>query len=152
MKRIAAIAVLTLAGACAAQNDVATAYDDADYPLQNTALVEPAPGNAGRIVITAAGGRPVQCGSVLSRTECQRVRLMPGTTVLRLDFAQTVDGRESTAKDMDLPISVQGGHTYQIVANVVRTGAPGAPPGRGGARVQVHAVDKGLSPSSAATP
>ena len=149
MKPFLSVAALALVAACAAQDaNTATVYDDPHYPLENTAVVGPAPDNVGKVVITAVGGRSLQCGGWLNRSECQRVRLLPGLTVVRLDYANNTDGRLATAKDMDLPINVQGGHTYHIKATVVRDTAPG----QGGARVVIQAVDKGADQPPAVKP
>ena len=150
MKQIVSMAMLVLVAACAAQDaNTATVYDDPHYPLENTAVVGPAPDNVGKVVITAVGGKPLQCGGWLNRTECQRVRLLPGMTIVRLDYANNTDGRLASAKDMDLPINAQGGHIYHIKATVVRDGSPG----QGGARVVLQAIDKGLDrPPPAAKP
>ncbi len=144
MRKVVSIAMVVLVAACAAQDrNTATLYDDPQYPLENTAVVGPAPDGVGKIVIKAAGGQPVQCGGWLSRTKCERVRLLPGTTVLRLDYAYSNDGRLATARDMDLPINVQAGHTYHIRATVVRDPAPAPVPGQSGARVVLQAIDMG---------
>lgn len=138
---MAAMAGLLLAGGCAGQDrTTALGYDDPAYPIENTALVRPAPGNPGRLVITAVGGRPVQCGPPLSPGPCQGVRLLPGTTVVRFHYVDTVDGRPMTARDMDLPIQAQGGHVYHLAATVTRdTTVPS------GMRVTVEALDQGLA-------
>lgn len=137
----AVIAGLLLAGGCAGQ-DGATglAYDDPAYPIENTALVRPAPGNSGKLVITAAGGQPVQCGGPMARTPCQRVRLLPGTTVVRFDYMDTIDGRPMTARGMDLPVQAQGGHVYHLAATVTRDASVPS-----GMRVTVEALDQGLA-------
>jgi len=136
MKKSVSIVMCALVAACADQT--AVLYDDPNYPPENTAIVAPAPDNVGKVVITAAGGQPVRCG-VLGRNECQSVRLLPGTTILRLDYAPAAETRLAAARDMDLPINAQGGHTYHIKATVVRDGAAG----QGGPRVVVQVVDKG---------
>ena len=137
MKKSVPIAMCALVVACADQT--AVLYDDRNYPAESTAVVAPAPENVGKVVITAAGGQRLRCGGWLGRNECQSVRLLPGTTILRLDYAPAADSRLEPARDMDLPINVQGGHTYHIKATVAR-GAPG----QGAPRVVLELVDKGF--------
>jgi len=124
--------MLMLLGACVGQGErTATLNDVAHDPQQAT--VGPAPQSAGKVVIKAVGGQPVQCGG----RPCERVRLAPGTTILRLDFIPGESRRFAPAKDIDLPITAQGGHTYQLVATVTRDATTGS------ARVVVEAVDVG---------
>src|SRR5262245_41059028 len=103
MKKTASITICALVAACADQT--AVLYDEPGYPPENTALVAPAPDNVGKVMITAAGGQPLRCGIWPSRGECQSVRLLPGTTILRLDYAPAAESRLGAARDMDLPIS-----------------------------------------------
>lgn len=130
MRNIAAIAMLVLLGACVGQSERTTILNDVTNDPQQ-ATVGPAPQSAGRVVIKAVGGRVVQCGV----RPCERVRLAPGTTILRLDFIPGESRRFAPATDIDLPITVQGGHTYHLVATVVRDASR--------ARVVVEAVDIG---------
>jgi hypothetical protein len=138
MKKAIPIALYALVAACADQT--AVLYDDPYYPPENTAVIASAPDNVGKVVITAAGGQPLRCGGWLSRSECQSVRLLPGTTILRFDYVPAADSRLATARAMDMPITAQGGHTYHIKATVVRDGASG----QGAPRVVLQLVDKGL--------
>lgn len=138
MKQIASAAILVTASACS--GDVATTYDDQDYPAESTAVIGPSPDNDGKVVITAVGGRRLQCGGWLTSTPCQRARLLPGTTIVRLDYLPSVAGRLLPARDLDLHVAARSGHTYHIVANIVRDDAGG----EGGRRVTLHIVDKGL--------
>jgi hypothetical protein len=131
--------VLAVSGACAAPDDIALTYDDTDYPQVSTAVVGPAPGNAGKVLITAAGGRTVTCGGLLSPAPCERVRLLPGTTILKLDYVPAAGEQLAPARNLDLPIAARSGHAYEIVASLERGNA--ADPG--GRRVVLRLVDKG---------
>lgn len=139
MKTILAIGVLALVAGCA--GETAVLYDDPGYPPENTALVALAPDNVGKVSITGASGQPLNCGTWISRGQCQQVRLMPGTTILRLDYAPAADSRLTPARDMDLPIIAHAGHTYHIKATVVRDGGAG----QGAPRVVLEIVDKGVT-------
>jgi hypothetical protein len=142
LKPIVSAVALMVSGACAAP-DIALTYDDTDYPQVSTAVVGPAPGNTGKVLITAAGGRTVTCGSVLSSAPCERVRLLPGTTVLKLDYVPAASEQLAPARNLDLPVAVLSGHAYEIVASLERANAAD----RGGRRVVLRLVDKGVDRS-----
>ena len=138
MRNVASIAaLLALLGACTEQGlRTATVNDVAAAPPQNTAVIGPGPRNAGTLVIKAIGARPVQCPEVSGGQLCQRARVAPGTTILRLDFFPSDRRRFAPATDIDLPVTVQAGHTYHLVATIER--GPGS-----GSRVVVEAIDAG---------
>ncbi len=140
MRNIASIAMLALLGACTEQGlRTATVNDVAAGPSQNTAVIGPGPRNAGTLVIKAVGGQLTPCAEAPGGQPCQRVRVAPGTTILRLDFFPADRRRFAPATDIDLPVTVQAGHTYHLVATIER----GPASGRGGTRVVVEAIDVG---------
>jgi hypothetical protein len=141
IKPIASAIIFMMVGACTMPGDIAVTYDDPDYPPESTAVIVPSPDNVGKVVVTAAGGRRLRCGGWLTPTGCQRVRLLPGTTILRLDYLPAAGGQLAPARDMDLQVAAQSGHTYHIVATVVRDEASGQ---SGARRVVLHVVDKGV--------